>query len=117
MQTDFGFVHEQNVVLIVLYEHCQQYHEHLLLTARQLIRHQSLTDLREAYLVFGAYNLLSRLRKQVVYDVLKAFLGQREVVSFGRSVGFSALKTAYYPVAHVYLVVQVLAFQQMKLEI
>ena len=45
MQRNLRLIQKQHVILIVLHQYRQQHHKHLLLTTRQLIGHQRLTNL------------------------------------------------------------------------
>ena len=114
VQRYLGLVHEEHVGLIVLYEHRQQDGQYLLLAARQLVGHQRLADLREAYLVLRAHDLLARLLEEFVHDVLEALLLLRELL--GR-VGVARLQFGDDAVADVHLIVQVLALQVVELEV
>ena len=112
MQTHFGLVHKQDVGQLVLDEHRKQDYEHLLLAARELIRTQNLANLREPYFVFGAYNGLARLRKEVVNEVLECLLRSRDALRFECSIGTSVLQTRDDAVADVDLIVEIFALKE-----
>ena len=114
MQTHLGLVHKQHVGQIILYEHRQQDGQYLFLAARQLIRHQRLTDLRESYLVLCPHDLLASLRKQVVHDILETALLLRQLLG---GIGMALLQLFDDTVADVHLIVQILALQVIELEI
>ena len=114
VQAHLRLVHEEHVGLLVFHKHRQQDGQHLLLATRQLVGHQRLTHLREAYLVLRADYLLARLLKQVVHHVLKAPLGLRQALG---GIGVALLQRLDDAVADVHLVVQILALQMVQLEV
>ena len=90
METHLRLVHEEDIRQVVLHEDGKEDGEHLLLTAGELIRHERLANLREAYLVLRAHNLLARLAEQVVNEVLEPLLRCRQLLRLLRCVGFNA---------------------------
>ena len=114
VQRHLGLVHEEHVGLPVLHQDGQQNGQHLLLTRRQLVGHQRLANLREAYLVLRAHYLLAGLLEQVVHQVLKALLRLRQLLG---SLSVALLQLADDAVAYVHLIVQVLTLQVVQLEV
>ena len=114
MQRHLRLVHKEHVRLIVLHEHCQQDGQHLLLATRQLIGHQRLTNLGETDLVLRPHDGLTRLRKEIVDDILKAAFLLRQML--GR-ISMTSLQFRDDTVADIHLIVEILPLQVIELEI
>lgn len=114
VQRHLGLVHEEHVGLAVFHEHGEQDGQHLLLAAGELVGHQCLADLREAYLVLGTHNLLAGFGEQLVDDVLEPLLGLRQLL---RGIGIALLQFGNDAVADVHLIVEVFALQVVQLEV
>ena len=114
MQADLRFIHKQHIGLVVLNQYGEQDSQHLLLTARQLIGHQRLTNLREADLVFRSYDFLARLFEKLVDDILETLLGLRQMLG---GIGIALLQFGNDTVADVHLIVQILTLQVIQLEV
>ena len=99
---------------MVLNKNGEQYHKHLLLTRRQLIRHEGLTNLGETYLILCAHNLLASFLEEIVYKVLETLLRFAYILCFLR---IATLKRLYDAVAHVHLIVKILALKLIQLPV
>ncbi len=117
VQTHLRLVHEEHIGLAVLYEHGEQYDEHLLLTARQLVGHQHLSNLRESYLVLRADYLFPRLGEKVIDQVLKFLFGLAELLRLSGSLGGAFLQGLNHAVADIHLIVEVLSLELVDLPI
>lgn len=117
VQAHLGLVHEQYVAAVVLHQHCEEYGEHLFLAARELIRSQRLTYLREQNLVLSALYLLAGAGKQIVNKVLESLLGSRNLARLLSRVGIAALQNGNHTVAYVHLIVKILALQLVELHV
>ena len=114
MQTHLRLIHKENIGLLVFYQYCQQDGKHLLLTTRQLVGHECLSNLRESYLVLRPNDFLPRLFKQFIHDVLETFLRLRQLLG---SIGITLLQFRNDAVADVHLIVQILTLQMVQLEV
>ena len=114
MQTDLRLVHKQHIGLVVLHQHSEQDGQHLLLTARQLVGHQRLANLRETDLVLRPHDLLARLFEELVDDILESLLGLRQMLG---GIGIALLQFGNDTVADVHLVVQILTLKVIQLEV
>ena len=117
MKAHLWFVHKEYIVLIVLNEHGEQDGKHLLLTTRQLIGHEHLTNLSEGNLVLGAYESLARLGKESVEHVLKLLLRFGNLLCLGGCIGVSTLQHIDDTVADVHLIVEILALKLVELPV
>ena len=107
-------IHKEHIWLVILYQHREQDGKYLLLTTRQLIRHQCLTDLRETDLVLRTYNLLARLREQVIDNILEALLLHRQLL--GR-IRITCLQLRDNTITDIHLIIEILTLQVKKLEV
>ena len=89
----------------------------MFLATRKLIGSECLPYLCEAYFVFRAHYLLSRLLEEVVDEVLESLFGFGYFLSTQCRVGFSALQSFNDAVAYVHLIVEILALKEEELEI
>ena len=117
MQAHLGLVHEEHIRLTVLDEHREQDDEHLLLAARELVWHERLAHLRELYLVCRPHYLLPRIGEELVHDVLEFLLRLGQGLRLRRRIGSSALQGLDDTVAHVHLIVEILALQGIQLPV
>ena len=107
-------VHKEHVRLIILHQHRQQDNQDLLLTARQAIRQQHLTYLRELQLVGRTDHLLSRITEQLVDDILETGLLLRYLLG---SLSITSLELLDDAVADIHLIIQILALQLEELHV
>ena len=114
VQAHLGLIHKEHVGVVVLHQHGQQDGQHLLLTTRQLIRHQCFANLREPYLVLRPDYLLARFLEQFVHHVLESLLRFRQVLC---GIRIALLQFFDNAVAYVHLIVQILALQVIQLEV
>ena len=103
--------------MLVLYEHGEEYHQHLLLSARQAVGQQQLTVLLEYDLVLRTHNLLARLGKQLVGKVLEPPLGVRYLGSLEGSLLVARREQLDDAVTDVHLIVQIAALQLVELPV
>ena len=104
-------------MLIVLNEHGEQDGKHLLLTTRQLIGHEHLTNLSEGNLVLGAYESLACLGKETVEHVLELLLRFGNLLCLDSCIGVSTLQHIDDAVADVHLIVEILALKLVELPV
>ena len=75
VKTDFRFVHEEHVWLVVLHQDGEEDGKDLLLACRELIRQELLAHLVEANLVGSADDDLSSVLEKTIHYILEEFLG------------------------------------------
>ena len=75
VKTDFRFVHEEHVWLVVLHQDGEEDGKDLLLACRELIRQELLVHLVEANLVGSADDGLSSVLEKTIHYILEEFLG------------------------------------------
>ena len=117
VERGFGLVHEEDAVGAFAHEHGEQDDEHLLLARRELVGQQAFAVLIEGDFVAAAVDGLARVAEELVDHVLEAALGQGELRGKGALRVVVAAQQLDHAVAHVHLIVQVAALQQVELPV
>ena len=73
-----GLVHKENTMGIIAHQHSEQDSQHLFFTGRKFIGQQTFTVLIEDDFIAAAIYAFAGITEQLVHQVLKLSLGQRE---------------------------------------
>ena len=117
VQTHLWFVHKENVRLAVLHQHRQQYDEHLLLSARELVRGNLLAHRPEEYLIVVTADGLARILEEAIYEVHEVCLLLSHLAGQLLCIGHLAGEDSHHAVAHVHLVIEIVALQLVELQV
>ena len=91
VETDFRFVHEEHVRLIVLHQHGEEDSKYLLFAGRDLLRHELFAYLIEVDLVGCAHDGLARILEETVHYILEHPLRFTQFLCLGGCIRITTL--------------------------
>lgn len=116
VERSFGLVHEEYTVRTLAHEDGEQDDQHLFLARRELVGQQAFAVLIEGDVVAAAVDGLARIAEELVHQVLEEPLGTGELRSLDALL-LVAVEEFDHAVAHVHLIVQIAALQQVELPV
>ena len=102
---------------VVLHEHCQQNHEHLLFTGREFVWKQQFSVLIEGYVIPTAVYLFAGVAEKFVNHILKTTFGKGEGGGFAALFLVIAGKHFDHLIADIDLIIEIAALQQIQLPV